>query len=36
MSFVDEDDVIDCMEAVMGAVFEREGFDVALAVRGRG
>ncbi len=28
MSFVDEDDVIDCMEAVMGAVFEREGFDV--------
>jgi aspartyl-tRNA synthetase len=28
MAFVDEDDVIDCMEAVMGAVFEREGFDV--------
>jgi aspartyl-tRNA synthetase len=28
MSFVEEDDVIDCMEAVMGAVFEREGFDV--------
>jgi len=26
MSFVDEDDVIECMEAVMGAVFEREGF----------
>jgi aspartyl-tRNA synthetase len=29
MAFVDEDDVIDCMEAVMGAVFEREGFEVA-------
>jgi aspartyl-tRNA synthetase len=29
MAFVDEDDVIDCMEAVMGAVFEREGFGVA-------
>ena len=29
MAFVDEDDVIDCMEAIMGAVFEREGFDVA-------
>ena len=29
MAFVHEDDVIDCMEAVMGAVFEREGFDVA-------
>jgi aspartyl-tRNA synthetase len=28
MSFVDEDDVIDCMEAVMGAVFERAGFGV--------
>jgi aspartyl-tRNA synthetase len=28
MAFVDEDDVIDCMEAVMGAVFEREGFEV--------
>jgi aspartyl-tRNA synthetase len=28
MSFVDEDDVIGVMEAVMGAVFEREGFDV--------
>jgi aspartyl-tRNA synthetase len=28
MSFVHEDDVIDCIEAVMGAVFEREGFDV--------
>lgn len=28
MAFVGEDDVIDCMEAVMGAVFEREGFDV--------
>jgi aspartyl-tRNA synthetase len=28
MAFVDEDDVIDCMEAVMGAVFEREAFDV--------
>jgi len=26
MSFVEEDDVIECMEAVMGAVFEREGF----------
>ncbi len=29
MSFVDEDDVIGVMEAVMGAVFEREGFAVA-------
>ena len=29
MAFVTEDDVIECMEAVMGAVFEREGFDVA-------
>ncbi len=28
MSFVGEDDVIEMMEAVMGAVFEREGFDV--------
>ncbi len=28
MSFVDEDDVIECMEAVMGAVFEREGLGV--------
>ena len=28
MSFVDEDDVIETMESVMGAVFEREGFDV--------
>jgi aspartyl-tRNA synthetase len=28
MAFVDEDDVIDLMEAVMGAVFEREQFDV--------
>jgi aspartyl-tRNA synthetase len=28
MSFVDEDDVIDATEAVMGAVFERAGFDV--------
>jgi aspartyl-tRNA synthetase len=28
MAFVAEDDVIDCMEAVMGAVFERERFDV--------
>jgi len=27
MAFVEEDDVIDCMEAVMGAVFERERFD---------
>ena len=26
LAFVDEDDVIDAMEAVMGAVFEREGF----------
>ena len=31
MAFVDEDDVIECMEAVMGAVFEREEFDVATA-----
>jgi aspartyl-tRNA synthetase len=29
MSFVDEDDVLEVMEAVMGAVFEREGFPVA-------
>ena len=29
MSFVDEDDVIECMEAVMAAVFERAGFEVA-------
>jgi aspartyl-tRNA synthetase len=29
MSFVDEDDVLECMEAVMGTVFDREGFDVA-------
>jgi aspartyl-tRNA synthetase len=28
MSFVDEDDVIETSEAVMGAVFEREGFGV--------
>src|SRR6185437_10153592 len=28
MAFVDEDDVIDTSEAAMGAVFEREGFDV--------
>ncbi len=29
MAFVDEDDVLECMEAVMGAVFERTGFEVA-------
>jgi aspartyl-tRNA synthetase len=29
MAFVAEDDVIEMMEAVMGAVFERTGFDVA-------
>jgi aspartyl-tRNA synthetase len=29
MSFVDEDDVLEVMEAVMGTVFEREGFPVA-------
>ena len=29
MSFVDEDDVIGTMEAVMGAVFEAAGFDIA-------
>jgi len=29
MAFVEQDDVIDCMEAVMGAVFEREGYAVA-------
>jgi aspartyl-tRNA synthetase len=28
MSFIDENDVIETMEAVMGAVFEREGFGV--------
>jgi aspartyl-tRNA synthetase len=29
MAFVEEDDVIETMEAVMGAVFERTGFEVA-------
>jgi aspartyl-tRNA synthetase len=29
MSFVHEDDVIECMEAVMSAVFQRSGFEVA-------
>jgi aspartyl-tRNA synthetase len=29
MAFVQEDDVIGCMEAVMGAVFEREQFPVS-------
>jgi aspartyl-tRNA synthetase len=29
MSFVEEEDVIEVMEAVMGSVFERTGFDVA-------
>jgi aspartyl-tRNA synthetase len=29
MAFVSEDDVIEVMEAVMGAVFEREGFAVS-------
>ncbi len=29
MAFVHEDDVIEMMEAVMGAVFERTGFDVS-------
>jgi aspartyl-tRNA synthetase len=29
MSFVDEDDVIECMEAVMGTIYERESFPVA-------
>jgi len=29
MSFVDEDDVIECMEAIMAAVFEREQFPAA-------
>jgi aspartyl-tRNA synthetase len=29
MAFVSEDDVIEVMEAVMGAVFQREGFAVA-------
>ena len=29
LAFVSEDDVIEAMEAVMGAVFEREGFPVA-------
>ncbi len=29
MAFVEEDDVIECMEAVMAAVFERAGFGVA-------
>jgi aspartyl-tRNA synthetase len=31
MAFVLEEDVIETMEAVMGAVFEREGFDVPSA-----
>jgi aspartyl-tRNA synthetase len=29
MSFVEEDDVIDTMEAVLGTIFEREGFAAA-------
>jgi aspartyl-tRNA synthetase len=29
MSFVDEDDVIECMESIMAAVFEREEFAAA-------
>jgi aspartyl-tRNA synthetase len=29
MAFVDEDDVIECSEAVMGAVYERHGFPVS-------
>ncbi|MHB8658491.1 MAG: aspartate--tRNA ligase [Solirubrobacteraceae bacterium] len=29
MAFVHEDDVIELMEAVMGAVFERAGFDIS-------
>jgi aspartyl-tRNA synthetase len=29
MAFIDQEDVIDCMEAVMGAVFESEQFPVA-------
>jgi aspartyl-tRNA synthetase len=29
LAFVHEDDVIECMEAVMGTVFEREAFPVA-------
>jgi len=29
MSFVDEDDVIECMEAIIAAVFERERFEAA-------
>jgi aspartyl-tRNA synthetase len=29
MAFVHEDDVIECMEAVMGAIFEREDFQLA-------
>jgi len=29
MAFIDEDDVIELIEAVMGVVFEREGFEVA-------
>src|SRR5437879_13451083 len=28
MAYVQEDDVLECMEAVMGAVFEREQFPV--------
>ena len=31
MAFVDEDDVIEMMEAVFGAVFATEGFDVPAA-----
>jgi aspartyl-tRNA synthetase len=29
MAFVEEDDVLECMEAVMGAIFERDAFPVA-------
>ena len=29
MAFVEEDDVIECTEAVMGTLFEREGFDLS-------
>jgi hypothetical protein len=35
MAFVDEEDVIDVSEAVMGAVFEVGGLDIA-SRRGRG
>ena len=36
MAFVDEDDVLEMMEAVLGAVFERDGLRSPRRRRGRG